>query len=158
MPLQISLIMIVIAVAIGGLLAGFFAGVAASWWLMVQSAGDYDAGVELHDLLDILVANGVPGETATRAAELGANKWARYRWRTRPILWRLGREWPEFYPVGREEFLAHYGKGLPELEAEYEVEQSSDGIPEWLLSESEEDTEPEESDDLQTQSDVTEEP
>jgi hypothetical protein len=76
-----------------------------------------DAAHDRDDLLEVLVTNGVEPIVARKICDEGESLWARWRIKTRPLLWRLGRDWPEYSQTLKEEFEAYYERGLPEAQS-----------------------------------------
>lgn len=105
---------------------GLVVGMTLAVVFVVATSARADAADDYDELLNILVVDfDIKPLVARRIIEKGLNAWSRWRYKTRPLLWRIGREWPEYSNVIKEEFRAIYERGLPET-AQPDQEESLD--------------------------------
>jgi hypothetical protein len=98
-----------------GLILGFGWGGMFMLALTILSAGRPSAAKDRNDLLGVLSANGVRDEISLKIVKEGLTAWSKWRWKTRPTLWRWGFDWPEYCPATADEFQQHFEKFIPEL-------------------------------------------
>jgi hypothetical protein len=98
-----------------GWVFGFGWGAMFIIFMVIVSAGRPSVAKDRNDLLAILSANGISSELGLKILTEGINAWSKWRWKTRPTLWRWGFDWPEYKDaigIG-EEFQRHYEKFIP---------------------------------------------
>jgi len=95
--------------------AGVAIGAALVIILVVSTSAGYGASDDRDELLNILVVDfEIKPIVARKIIEKGLSPWSRWRAKTRPFLWRLGRDWPEYSNSLKEEFQQVLEDGLPE--------------------------------------------
>jgi hypothetical protein len=80
---------------------------------VIVSAGHPTAAEDRNSLADTLKDNGVSDETIRKILQTGLTRWALWRWKSRPMLWRWGLDWPEYYPLLESELDQHYNSLIP---------------------------------------------
>jgi hypothetical protein len=92
---------------------GFCAGIAVTATFMVITGGSPDASKDRNDLIEVLTSEfAIEERAAVRILGKGLNQWSQWRAKTRPVLWSLGLDWPEYTPTRPVEFSTHYERGL----------------------------------------------
>lgn len=133
--------MVSIAVGLFCLIFGCVIGALLTMLLVAGSAGSASAAADRNELVEILHAQGVPDDVIVKCLEKGLNKWAQWRLKTRPALWRFGFDWPEYSPTTEAELEEHYTGFIPEPPPDYapsaqlsapSSEWSEDGQPDSL--------------------------
>jgi hypothetical protein len=95
------------------MLCGSFIGALVMALAVVVSAGHPTAAEDRNSLADVLRDNGVTDETIRKILQRGLTRWALWRWKSRPILWRWGLDWPEYFPLLEGELEAHFESLVP---------------------------------------------
>lgn len=89
-------------------LCGGMLGALALALAVIISAGHPSAADDRNSLADVLRDNGVRDEIARKILQKGLTPWALWRWKSRPMLWRWGLDWPEYAPLLESELEQHY--------------------------------------------------
>jgi len=116
-------------------LLGLLLGLAITSLAVLASAGHPSAADDRNTLADLLRENGVADDAARQILLGGLNPWALWRWKTRPVLWRWGRDWPEYYPLSEADLEQHFFAKVPEPPPSYKpltAPEEASGAPSTL--------------------------
>jgi hypothetical protein len=97
---------------------GAMLGAMAALIAVLATAGHPSAVDDRQALVGVMINDfNIPEQTAAQVCEKGLPLWGRLRAKSRPFLWRLGYDWPEYNEPSKAEFVDYYARGLPEAEA-----------------------------------------
>jgi hypothetical protein len=81
--------------------------------VVVFSAGHPSQADDGKKLADILAANGLQDDKIKSVLQQGMSTWAQWRWKSRPMLWRWGMDWPEWGQLLEKDLETYYSSLVP---------------------------------------------
>jgi hypothetical protein len=98
-----------------GLVVGLALGAAAMAWYAVATSGEGSIRTDRDVLLKVLTVDlAIRPELAARIIESSGSVWSALRYKMRPWLWKLQRDWPEYEGNLKSEYEAMTAQDLPE--------------------------------------------